>query len=258
MPPTDHSFETVKLEIANGVATVSLNRPDRHNAVNDQLHDELDVVWEELIRNDSARVILLRGEGKSFCSGRDTTELGERPGGESDLSFVRRHQIERLRVVDLPKPVIGALRGYCLGGGLEMALSTDIRIAADDIQMAFPEIRYGLMTDTGGSAFATMLGGPSRAKWMLMTGTRINAERALQWGLVDQVVSPDELDETAAALAAELADKPVEALAMIKQTVNGMWRGQIGDAIDKELFAQVALFGGEDYKQRKAARRKAQ
>jgi enoyl-CoA hydratase/carnithine racemase len=122
------------------------------------------------------------------------------------------------------------------------------------VGMAFPEIRYGLMSDTGGSGLVTMLAGPSRAKLLLMTGRRIGAEQALAWGLVDEVVAPEELDGTAAALAAELADKPAEALAMIKATVDGMWHGQLHAALRAELFAQVALFGGEDYRERKRAR----
>jgi enoyl-CoA hydratase/carnithine racemase len=135
-----------------------------------------------------------------------------------------------------------------------MALSADIRIAASDVQLAFPEIRYGLMSDTGGSGLATVLAGPSRAKLLLMTGRRIGADQALAWGLVDDVVAPEALDDTAAALATEIADKPAEALAMIKATVDGMWHGQLHAALRAELLAQVALFGGEDYRARKRAR----
>lgn len=244
----------VLLSVADGVATVSLNRPHRHNAIDDRTHDEFSRVWREALAHDEARVIVLRGEGPSFCSGRDTAQLGERPAGESDLSFVRRHQQTRIAQLSSPKPIIAALRGHVLGGGLEMALSADLRIAASDVRMAFPEIRYGLMTDTGGSPLATVLAGPSRAKWLLMTGRPIDATRALEWGLVDEVVAPEEVDERAAALAAELADKPAEALALIKQTVDGMWDGQVQAALRAELVGQVALFGGEDYQARKRAR----
>jgi enoyl-CoA hydratase/carnithine racemase len=135
-----------------------------------------------------------------------------------------------------------------------MALAADIRIAATDLKMAFPEIHYGLMTDTGGSPLATMLAGPSRAKWMLMTGRPVDAVRALSWGLVDEVVEPEQLDEVAAALAAEIADKPSDALSMIKSTVNGMWEGPVRTALQAELVSQVALFAGEDYQGRKSAR----
>src|SRR5215218_3516419 len=207
---------TVDVTVHDGVGTISLNRPHRHNAVDDELHEALHDSWARVMADPAVRVMLVRGNGPSFCSGRDTAQLGERVAGESDLSVVR--------------------------------------IASTDLRMAFPEIRYGLMTDTGGAGMATMLAGPSRAKWLLMTGRPIGAEQALAWGLVDQVVAPEELDATATELAAEIATRPPEALAMIKMTVDGMWQGQLLGALRNELLGQVALFGGEDYKERKRAR----
>jgi len=245
---------TVELAVDEGVGTISLNRPHRHNAVDDELYALLHETWAQAQADPAIRVVLIRGNGPSFCSGRDIAQLGERVAGESDLSFVRRHQQTRVHQLESPKPVVAAVRGNALGGGLEMALAADVRIAASDLRMAFPEIRYGLMTDTGGAALATMLAGPSRAKWLLMTGRPIGAEHALAWGLVDQVVAPEELDATAAQFAAELATRPPEALAMIKMTVDGMWHGQLHGALRNELLGQVALFGGEDYKARKRAR----
>jgi enoyl-CoA hydratase/carnithine racemase len=244
----------VKLAVTDGVAVISLNRPERHNAIDDELHDELVSAWDKVLADPAARVVLLRGEGRSFCSGRDTAQLGRRPAGESDLAFIRRHQRSRIVQLDSPKPVIAALHGHVLGGGLELALAADIRVAASDLRMAFPEIRYGLIVDTGGSPLATMLAGPSRAKWMLMTGRPVDADRALAWGLVDEVVPPGEVDEVAAALAREIAAGPAEALAMIKQTVDGMWHGVLHAALRGELLAQAALFGGEDYQARERAR----
>jgi enoyl-CoA hydratase/carnithine racemase len=242
------------LAVADGVATISLNRPERHNAIDDELHDELLSAWEQVLADPAARVVLLRGEGRSFCSGRDTAQLGQRAKGESDLAFIRGHQRTRIIQLDSPKPVIAALRGNVLGGGLEIALAADIRIAASDLRMAFPEIRYGLMSDTGGAPLATMLAGPSRAKWMLMTGKPVDANRALAWGLVDEVVPPEEVDDASLALAREIAAAPAEALAMIKQTVDGLWHGALHAALRAELLAQVALFSGDDYRARKQAR----
>jgi enoyl-CoA hydratase/carnithine racemase len=230
------------LAVADGVATISLNCPERHNAVDDDLREALSRVWDEVLADPSARVILLRGEGRSFCSGRDTAQLGRRPNGETDLAFIRKHQDVRAKQLGSRKPVIAALRGHVLGGGLELALAADIRIAASDLSMAFPEIRYGLMSDTGGAPLATMLAGPSRAKWMLMTGRPVDAARALAWGLVDEVVAPEEVDEVAAALAREIAAASPDAVALIKQTVDGLWHGALHAALRQELAAQAVLF----------------
>jgi enoyl-CoA hydratase/carnithine racemase len=244
----------VLLAVADGVATVSLNRPERHNAVDDDLHEQLAATFAAVLAEPAARVVLLRGEGPSFCSGRDIAQLGQRVAGEGDLSFIRRHQQGRIAQLASPKPVVAALRGHVLGGGLEMALACDLRVAASDVRLAFPEIRYGLMTDTGGAPLMTMLAGPSRAKWMLMTGRAVEADQALAWGLVDEVVAPHELDAAALARAQELATRPPDALAMIKQTVDGMWHGPLHEGLRAELLGQVALFGGEDYQRRKRAR----
>jgi enoyl-CoA hydratase/carnithine racemase len=230
------------LAVADGVATISLNRPERHNAVDDDLRADLSRAWDDVLADPSARVILLRGEGRSFCSGRDTAELGRRPSGETDLAFIRHAQEVRAKQLGSYKPVIAALRGHVLGGGLELALAADIRIAASDLSMAFPEIRYGLMSDTGGAPLATMLAGPSRAKWMLMTGRPVDAGRALAWGLVDEVVAPEEVDGVAAALAREIAAAPADAVALIKQTVDGLWHGALHAALRQELAAQAVLF----------------
>ena len=251
---TVSTTQKVIVAVADGVATVSLNRPDRHNAIDDELYEQLTGTWPRVLADPAVRAILLRGEGRSFCSGRDTGQLGQRASGESDLVFIRKHAQSRITQLDSPKPVIAALRGNVLGGGLEMALAADIRIAGSDLRMAFPEIRYGLMTDTGGSALATMLAGPSRAKWMLMTGRPVDADRALAWGLVDEVVPPEEVDGVAAALARDIAAGPADALAMIKQTVDGLWHGSVRAALRAELLGQVALFGGEDYQARRRAR----
>jgi enoyl-CoA hydratase/carnithine racemase len=244
---------TVRSARAGHVATITLDRPARHNAIDDETYDQFVQAWNEVSADDSARVVVLRGEGRSFCSGRDTAVLGERAGGESDLSFIRRHQQTRVAQLSCPKPVLAALKGYVLGGGLELALAADIRVAAPDVQLAFPEVSYGLMTDTGGSPLAAMLAGPSRAKLMLMTARRVDAATALSWGLVDEVVDAGDLDARAAELAAEIAAHPPELLAMIKQTVDGMWHGQILAAMRAELLGQAALFGGADYRARRAA-----
>ncbi|SHN39883.1 enoyl-CoA hydratase/isomerase family protein [Cryptosporangium aurantiacum] len=244
-------MSTVELTVEGGVGVISLNRPHRHNAVDDELHKELLRIWAAVQADPDVRVVVLRGNGPSFCSGRDTAQLGERVAGESDLSFIRRHQRTRIDQLDSPKPVIAAVRGAVLGGGLEMALAADIRIAASDVAMGFPEIRYGLMTDTGGSGLATALAGPSRAKLMLMTGRRIDAGQALAWGLVDQVVAPAELDDVSFSLAIEIAGHSTAALTMLKATVDGVWHGQLHTALRAELLAQVALFGSEDYRARK-------
>jgi enoyl-CoA hydratase/carnithine racemase len=247
--------DLVKTSIDRGVGVITLNRPEKHNAINDEMHHAMAdaVVWAD--ESSEIRCVLLRPEGKSFSSGRDTTVLGERNEGESDFDFIRGHQAMRIRQHDSTKPWIAAMRGHALGGAFELALTADIRIAATDARMGFPEVRFGIMTDTGGAPLATMLAGPSRAKWLLMTGELIDADHALSWGLVDQVVAPDALDATALDLAVRIAAGPPLAISMIKQVVDGMWAGQWHAGLRAELLAQSALFASADYAEARAARR---
>jgi enoyl-CoA hydratase/carnithine racemase len=251
---TTEGQEPVIMTVAGGVATLSLNRPHRHNAIDDATHDRLLALWGAALADPAVRVIVMRGEGRSFCSGRDTTQLGERVDGETDEAVIRRFQLLRETQLHSPKPVVAALRGATFGAGLELALAADIRIGASDLQLAFPEVGYGLMTDSGGSPLATILAGPSRAKWMVMTGRRVDAQCALAWGLVDEVVEAEHLDATVAALAAELADKSPEVLSMIKATIDDMWSGALRTALRLELVSQLALFAGEDFQARRRAR----
>lgn len=246
--------DVVTRHLEDGVAVVSLNRPERHNAINDELYD----AWRDAMHwaagSADVRAVVVRGEGRSFSSGRDTSELGHRPAGQSDYHFVRHHQETRLHDLECPKPVIAALKGAVIGGGLEAALGADIRIAATDVKLGFPETRFGIMTDTGGAGLTTILAGPSRAKWLIMTGELIGADRALAWGLVDDIVAPEELDDVTLALAKRLAAGPPLALAMAKQVIDNIWAGALRSTFRAELLAQTALFRSDDYREARAAR----
>lgn len=247
--------DTVLLEVIDKVAVLTLNRPDRHNALDDATSELFEHQLQQAITSPDSRAILIRGAGKSFCSGRDVAVLGHRARDESDFAFVRRHQEGRIRMLDSPKPIVAAMKGAALGGGAEIALAADIRIAADDLKLAMPEIHYGLLPDTGGSQYLTALIGPSRAKYMVLSGERIDAATALSWGAVDFVVRPAELDEAALTLARKLAAKPPIALAMGKQMIDQMHNSAIRAGIGQELLAQTALFRTDDYVEARAAHR---
>ncbi len=242
-------------ETVDHVGILTFNRPDKHNAFNDEMGEAFRAALGALSGDPEVRCILLRGAGRSFCSGRDVSVLGRRAQGESDFDFVRHHQDVRLMQLDAPKPVIAALRGYALGGGFEIALAADIRIAASDAEMALPEITYGLLPDTGGTQILTALIGPARTKYLVMTGRRLAAETALQWGVVDFIVAPEALDDEALALARDIAAKPPLALALAKQLVDHLHGAAIRNGFRQELMAQTALFKTEDYQEARRALR---
>jgi enoyl-CoA hydratase/carnithine racemase len=248
--PTD----PVLIEVVDGVAIVSFNRPERHNAIN----NEMSRMWRDAmmwaIESADVRCILIRGEGPSFSSGRDTAELGRRSSGQTDHSFVKKAQDLRIATLEAAKPIVAAVHGHTIGGACEIALSADIRIAADDLRMATPEVRYGLVADTGATQLITMLAGPARAKWMLMSGERIDATTALDWGLVDWVVDPDDLRGVAMEKCRLLAAAPSHAVRTAKSLVDGVWLDTVRRGMRAELEAQTALFAGDEYRELKARR----
>ncbi len=242
-------------ETIDGVRIITFNRPERHNALNDELSEAYVASLEDALDDPAVISILFKGAGKSFCSGRDVSVLGHRARDESDFVFVRRHQEARLRQLDSRKPIVAALKGAVMGGGCEIALAADVRVSSTDLKMALPEINYGILPDTGGSQMMTTLIGPSRTKYMVLSGQRIDAQTALSWGAVDFVVEPEELDRRAFEIARTFAEKPPIALAMGKQMVDQMYMGSIRAGFGQELLAQTALFLSEDYKEARAAHR---
>lgn len=242
---------------SDNIFTVTFNRPEVHNALNDRMADELEQALHEARNDETVAVVILRGAGRSFCSGRDLREMGERPD-ESHFDYMRRGQNKIKLMIDLGKPMIAELRGAVIGAGCEFAMAADIRIAAADTALALPEINYGLAVDQGGSALATSLIGPSRAKWMLMTGEKVDAQTALQWGLVDFVVPVEVLESRVRELASKIAAKPPRALRAAKELVDELWVDGIKAAIRRELNQQLALFASPDFIAARERRRAAQ
>lgn len=250
----DPGKERVLLTHVEGrVGVITFNRPSRHNALSDELTKRYTEALGLFIARDDIRCILLRGEGRSFCSGRDVAELGRRAKGESDFLFIRRHQRRLLEQMDAHKPIIAALKGAVLGGGCEIALAADIRVTSSKLKLGLPEINYGLLPDTGGTQLLTALIGPSRTKYLVLSGETLDAATALAWGAVDFVVEPNGLDERALEIAQLIASKPPLALAMGKQMVDQVYGPQIRNGIAQELLAQTALFLTQDYKEARAA-----
>ncbi len=242
-------------ELDGRLRIITLNRPDVHNAMNDTMSELFQSLLIEALDETESSAILLRANGKSFCSGRDTTMLGHRARDESDYHFVRRAQEGRLRMQEATKPIIAAVKGGAIGGGCELALAADIRVADTTLKMALPEINYGLLPDTGGTQMLTALIGPSRSKYMVLSGDRIDAATALDWGAVDFIVGPDELDEKALSIARSIASKPPLNLAMGKDMVNLMHGPTIRTGTRAELMAQSYIFKTDDYAEARAALR---
>lgn len=213
--------ELVQLTIAESIATITLNRPEKLNALNGEMLARLDAIADELDRANDVRVVLLTGAGKAFCVGADIFEWSSLSPLEMGRRWIRDgHRIFE-RYARLPQPLIAVLNGYTFGGGLELALAADLRLAAAGAQLSFPEVKLGIIPGWGGTQRLPKLIGKSRAKQMIFSGARIDAAVAKGWGLVNEVVEGEGLMERARALAGEIAGNGPVAVQLTKQLIDG-------------------------------------
>lgn len=212
------SFETVDVHFADGIGTLTLNRPDSLNALNRQLRREVIAGLEQLdAENDECdgvalRAVVLEGAGENFCVGADVTEFDDDDGAGARLA-----RDVQATVMDLPAPVVAKIEGYCLGGGFETALACDFRVAAPDTELGFPEVDLGIMPGGGGVQFVNRLAGPAVAAELAMTGEFLDGEQAADLGLVTEIT--EDVDGAARDLAERLASKPPLAIQAIKESV---------------------------------------
>jgi len=248
----------VVVEFEDRVGVISLNRPRVHNALNIAMVDALAEAFQLVQAERQVNVVLLRGEGPSFCSGRDLAELGERREGQSHTDMLELVQGMRKQQNEVSKPIIAALHGHVIGAGLEIALGADMRLATADTVLRAPEVTYGLTTDLGLSFELPTLVGPSRAKWMIMSGAKVTAREAADWGLVDWVTADKaSLDAKALEMSAQLASLPPLAVQAGKRLVDQVWRGGLIEGLNREADTQCLLFESDDYLRIKRARSKA-
>ena len=237
--------ENILIRIEKPIAWIILNRPKKLNALSPQLLKELGEALDELEERDDVRVIILKGSGRAFSAGADVTAFaGVTP--IDILKFSRRFQELTLKMQFLTKPIIVAIHGYALGGGLEIAMSGDIRIASEDAMLGQPEINLGFIPGAGGTQRLPRLVGRSRAKELIFTGDMIPAQEALKLGLVDRVVPPERLEQEARALALKLAEKPPLALAAAKYAIEMGMETNIWTGLELEASLFALLFSTED------------
>ncbi|NYT24422.1 enoyl-CoA hydratase/isomerase family protein [Alcaligenaceae bacterium] len=251
--PHVHEDE-VEFEVREGVAIITLNRPGVHNALNDAMRAALTHCFEEVRRRDEVRAVLLRGRGKSFCSGRDTKGFVDPAHGASHSALIATAQQVRRRQLGCGKPMVCAIQGHAIGAGAELALGCDMRIAARDMKFSLPEVPFGLVADTGSSTLLTALVGPARAKWILLSGLPVAADEALQWGLVEWTVEPEALEQKSLELAATLASRPVGSVRRQKQLIDVQFEQAVETGLVREMAAQLALFDSGEYEEAKKLR----
>ena len=247
--------DTVKRETIDGIGIITLNRPEKRNAINGEMLEGMRKAFQELSSDSGARVILLQGAGPAFSGGIDFNHLATVARDDGRPPGVRlREEVDWIhsilnRIERLEKPVVAKIHGFCGGLALELALAADFRIASEDATLGVPEIILGIIPDCGGTTRLTRILGPARAKELIMTGDMIPARRAYEIGLIHQVFPRDALEENTRAFLEKLCQRPALALGLAKRAID--W----GVGLDKmthmeiEMYVQSLLVTAKDFPQ---------
>ena len=245
------AYETIIVEIDDGVCCVTLNRPDALNALNQKLLSELADALEEADRSKKVRASVVIGSDKAFAAGADITEMADM--GFTDMFFNDGFAGPAGRLTRLRKPVIAAVSGYCLGGGCELAMICDFIIAAKNARFGQPEINLGVIAGIGGTQRLTRFIGKSKAMDMHLTGRMMDAEEAERSGLVSRVVELKDLKKEALAAAGKIAEKSLIASMAAKEAVNVAFETTLAEGVRFEKALFQSLFATEDQAEGMAA-----
>ena len=212
-------FKNIMLEIKDGVGIVKMNRPDAMNALNSRTLEELREAISQLKDDDAVRVIIITGEGKAFVAGADIAEMKDMTGEQAE-EFSRTGQKVFNKIAKIKKPVIAAVNGFALGGGCELAMACDIRIASEKAKLGQPEVNLGVIPGFAGTQRLSRLVGAAKAKELIFTADMVDAQTALSIGLVNQVVPVEQLMDVCMEMAKKIASKGPKAVKLAKKVIN--------------------------------------
>lgn len=242
-------FKNTLYEKSEGIATITINRPQALNALNEETLKEISSRIADAKQDENIRVIVFTGAGdRAFCAGADLNMMkGKSAYKGMHLSYIGQRLT--LEIEELEKPVIAALNGYTLGGGLELAMACDLRIASENAQLGQPEVNVGLIPGWGGTQRLPRLVGKGKAKEMIFTGGRIDAKTAERLGLVNKVVPLDQLKSVVKEFASEIMSKPPIAIELAKQLINKSTEIDLRVGLINEAEAFGVLASTEDFRE---------
>ncbi len=250
------SFEHILFTIEQGVATLTLNRPEQLNSFNAQMHKEVREALKQVRQNPEVRCLLITGSGRGFCAGQDLGDRNVAPGAAApDLGeSIEKNYNPLIRALrDLPMPVICAVNGVAAGAGANIALACDITLAAKSASFIQAFCKIGLVPDSGGTWTLPRAVGMARAKALALLGDRLSAEQAEQWGMIWRCVDDAALQDEALKLARQLATQPTYGLALIKRALNASASNSFDEQLDLERDLQRLAGRSEDYREGVAA-----
>lgn len=238
-------YKDLVYELKNGIASITINRPNALNALNRALLSELSSAFREAAEDESVKAVILTGEGKAFVAGADISEMKGLSAIEGKEMMAKGHALMNF-IEAMKKPVIAAVNGFALGGGCELAMAADIRIASEKAKFGQPEVNLGIIPGFGGTQRLPRLVGAGMGKYLIMTGETISADEAYRIGLVEKVVPPEELAGAAEKVARTIMEKAPLAIAAAKSVINIGYNLDILTASQLETEASATPFGSYD------------
>lgn len=241
-------YETILYEVSEGVAILTMNRPDKFNAFNERMNKEITAALKQAQKDPEVRCIVLTGAGRAFNAGQD---LGDVLEGDVDFGgFLRnRYNPMILQFHKTEKPIIAAINGVAAGAGMSIALACDIRLASDKASLVNAFVNIGLVPDSGGCYYLPRIVGMGKALELAMTGEKVKAEEALRLGLVNQVYPAEQFWEESLAYARKLAALPTRGIGLIKRTMYKGMELSLDETLEYEAYAQEIAGQTEDYKE---------
>jgi 2-(1,2-epoxy-1,2-dihydrophenyl)acetyl-CoA isomerase len=238
----------VKSRTEHGVATVTLDRPDKMNALSEAMYADMSRIFADLASDDAVRAVVVTGAGRAFCSGSDVSGMGKTDPVSNRTRMKLRHRMIQ-NLVDIEKPVIAAVNGACVGIGFSIALACDLIVAAESARFSQVFKKIGLVPDGGSIFFLVQHLGLARAKELVYTARMLPAQEAHEWGIVSKVVPDGELSAAAHAFAQELADSATYALGLAKKMFQSMYTPTLEALLETELLTQALARLSDDHKE---------
>jgi 2-(1,2-epoxy-1,2-dihydrophenyl)acetyl-CoA isomerase len=243
------AFQFLQYHQENGIATITLSRPDVYNALNDEITFELQDAFKTVAKDDTVRVVVLTGEGKAFCSGQDLkASAGQEKRSFLDSLHKRYNPIIRA-MRNLPKPIVCRLNGVAAGAGCSIALACDVVVASEEATLIEVFINIGLVPDSGSSYFLPRLVGMAKAFEMCTMGTRVKAKDAAEIGLINKAVAPDQLDAAVREYTDYFSKAPTKSIGLIKKMLNKSATSSLDDMLEYEAYCQEIAGNSNDYKE---------
>lgn len=246
-------YETILLEVKGGIATLTLNRPDVFNAFNEQQSFDVIDALKKVEKDKNIRVLIITGAGKAFCSGQDLKSIAGAQNRSLSDSLYKRYNPMIKAMRNLPLPIICKLNGVAAGAGCSMALACDMIVASEQASLIEVFVNVGLVLDSGSSYFLPRLVGSARAFELSTMGSKVSAQQAFEWGMVNRVVKPEDLDVETQKIAEYYEKAPTKAIALMKKMLNKSFHSDLDTMLQYEAYCQEIAGRSHDYKEGVAA-----